>query len=869
MPSFLKIAFLQLALSCVVHASPWNVGPAQGWVVAIEPGKPSVAVAEGGYRSLLYDDQLLMESTRQVQFHRRVYSLESLEGTRVFDGMSVDFDPSWQKATLHWIRVRRDGRVVDKLDARKLRLLQREANLESGQIDDTRTLHAVLEDLRVGDELDYAWSIEGVHPAFPGISSGSHVFEMPWLVERMHFRIVWERPDSLRTLLLHGATDPVIERARGGRILTWDLRAVAASRFDDQVPGWWDDRPVVDWTNLVDWSQLAAAQSRFYPSGAADPAVASLARRIALVDSTPSGRVVAVLRYLQDSIRYLGYEGGMGSHIPRLPRTTLALRQGDCKDKSFLMTDLLRSLGIEAHPVLVNTQGDKDMDQRLPSPWWFDHVVVGVRLSGRLFLLDPTDVDQRGLLEEIPQVEATRVLILEPDPQGMEEIVPSRPKEAEYDLKENWDATKGPGFPARLERVLVRRGRAAEAFRNRLSRSSPKTEIDAEFDRLKASYPGLRRDGEPSWKEDSTTGAVTWRSFFFCDSFWKKSGDSTWTLAVSASAIKELAQDPGELEERRAPLDLGHFRNYQVKIKVRLPERDWASETNEFEPDLPSLDFRFRSDLHPSVFELQWNWESLSDHVALEDLPAWKSAMDSVRSKSEWTITLDKRNWIAKFNWSVAFLCAAVFAFGVWGARKLWRWSPKRLAPLPPDALAQRSPWWALYALGMFVNPVRAAIGVAEARWIFDAPRWSDLMIENGSLSALILAEVAFQILSIPMWVMLQALFWKKRSSFPVLNAAVVGSIVAWLVADAVLVRHLGGVDASDNLQLISVNLPSLSIWIVYFLRSNRSKSVFRVQGPDAAPQTREVSDREDDDLEPATRAGAPVEAEGDETRRD
>ncbi|MEN9307574.1 MAG: inner membrane protein YdgK [Fibrobacterota bacterium] len=850
MSSLLKIAILQSMLVCAIHANRWSVGPAEGWVVPVEPARPSAEVAEGGYRSLLSDDQILVEPTRQAHFYRRVYRLESVEGTRSFDGLSIDFDPSWQKSTLHWIRVRRDDKTIDKLDPRKVRFLQREENLESGQIDDRRTLHIVLEDLRAGDELDYAWSIDGVHPAFPGISSGSFVFEAPWFVERRHFRMVWGRADSLRTLLLNGVTNPVVDRSGGRKILTWDLRGVAASKFDEQVPGWWDERPVMDWTNLADWKQLARAQSRFYEGASNDPEVESLARRIALVDATPASQVVAVLRYLQDSIRYLGYEGGMGSHVPRRPKTTLGLRQGDCKDKSVLMTGLLRSLGIEAHPVLVNTQGDKNMGERLPSPWWFDHVVVGVRLSGRLYLLDPTDVDQRGRLEDIPQVRATRVLILEPNSEGLQEIPAGRVVQPEYDLKENWDASKGPGFPARLERFLVRNGRAAEAFRNRLSRSSPKTEIDADFERVKSIYPGLRRDGAPTWMEDSITGAITWRSFFLCDSFWKNMGDSTWKLSVSAGVIKDLAQDPGDLEDRRAPLDIGSFHNCRVKIKVRLPDRDWASETNEYEPEVPSLDFKFRSDLHPSVFELQWDWATLSDHVALEDLPSWKAVMDSVRTKSEWTITLDRRNWVSKFNWSVAFLCVAIFGIGLWGARKLWSWSPKRLPTVSPNAIAQRSPWWGLYALGLIVNPVRAVYEFGQTLWIFDAPRWSDLVIENGSLSALVLAEVGFQILTIPMWVLLQALFWRKRSSFPVLNAAIVGSIVAWVALDALLIRSLGGIEGGSDLHTIAVNLVSLSIWILYFLTSNRSKAVFRVPGQGVLPEVPLAPIRDVEDME-------------------
>ena len=50
---------------------------------------------------------------------------------------------------------------------------------------------------------------------------------------------------------------------------------------------------------------------------------------------------------------------GTNSHQPTPASETLALRYGDCKDKTVLLISLLKALGVEAHPALVNTEDNK------------------------------------------------------------------------------------------------------------------------------------------------------------------------------------------------------------------------------------------------------------------------------------------------------------------------------------------------------------------------------------------------------------------------------------------------------------------------------------------------------------------------------
>ncbi len=82
--------------------------------------------------------------------------------------------------------------------------------------------------------------------------------------------------------------------------------------------------------------------------------------------STQGEKIAAVLNFVQEEVRYLGFESGLGSYKPFAPNQVFEQRYGDCKDKSLLMVTMLRKMGIEAYPVLVNTALKHNINAVLP-----------------------------------------------------------------------------------------------------------------------------------------------------------------------------------------------------------------------------------------------------------------------------------------------------------------------------------------------------------------------------------------------------------------------------------------------------------------------------------------------------------------------
>jgi transglutaminase-like putative cysteine protease len=85
------------------------------------------------------------------------------------------------------------------------------------------------------------------------------------------------------------------------------------------------------------WKQVADWASALFPF----PAVLSqdLQKRIADIKAKhalPADQLSAVLRFVQDDVRYMGIEMGVHSHKPHPPAQVFRQRFGDCKDKAYL-----------------------------------------------------------------------------------------------------------------------------------------------------------------------------------------------------------------------------------------------------------------------------------------------------------------------------------------------------------------------------------------------------------------------------------------------------------------------------------------------------------------------------------------------------
>ena len=327
-------------------------------------------------------------------------------GIDEFSQIKFNFDPSYQQMVVHQIRIYRDGQWSDRKETSRRELLQREQNLEGGIFNGGLTLVYFLNDIRIGDILEYSCSFVGEHPTFSSHFGTIIYLEDLEVFEKMYYRILMHPAQALPMKFFNTSHQPIItDISPTLREYVWETSNTALACDDHDQPSWYQPEAHIQISQYNTWQELAlelvplyALASDFFDNPSSE--MVALVESWKAVSEDPSERALLALRFVQDKVRYLGFEDGIGSIVPRDPRVILERRYGDCKDKSVLLRTLLNFMDISAHPVLVHSRKGKRLREMLPSPIVFNHVVLQIEIDGKSYYVDPTISLQGGKLQD-------------------------------------------------------------------------------------------------------------------------------------------------------------------------------------------------------------------------------------------------------------------------------------------------------------------------------------------------------------------------------------------------------------------------------------------------------------------------------------
>ncbi|TIV44197.1 MAG: DUF3857 domain-containing protein, partial [Mesorhizobium sp.] len=138
-------------------------GPTESWVKQVDIPAADPARSDqvkNGISWLLSDDQINHRAVGYVEYWRTVYKIVDRPGLEQGAGIDLQFDPSRHKVTLNHLQIIRDGAVLDRLEDVKFDIFRKEKDAEKGVFDGWLTAHANIDDVRVGDIIDYGSTYE-------------------------------------------------------------------------------------------------------------------------------------------------------------------------------------------------------------------------------------------------------------------------------------------------------------------------------------------------------------------------------------------------------------------------------------------------------------------------------------------------------------------------------------------------------------------------------------------------------------------------------------------------------------------------------------------------------------------------------------
>lgn len=198
----------------------------------------------------------------------------------------------------------------------------------------------------------------------------------------------------------------------------WTLNNLEAIRPEDDMPPWraiagqmivsffppggGQTRGFDNWNDMALW-EAGLIRGRRESS----PEIKQKVGELTGSATSTVGKMRALGKFVQEDIRYVAIELGIGGWQPHAANEIFSHHFGDCKDKATLMSTMLKEIGVDSYYVIVNTDRGA-VNANTPAVNWFNHVILAIKLPegtndadlkavfqhktlGKLLIFDPTD----------------------------------------------------------------------------------------------------------------------------------------------------------------------------------------------------------------------------------------------------------------------------------------------------------------------------------------------------------------------------------------------------------------------------------------------------------------------------------------------
>ena len=621
-----------------------DYGPAPSWVEQPEWPDGAEVPAASGLRYLLVDDQWNAALPSPVSYRRLVVEIVDRGGLEEGGRYSVGFQPDFHTVTLHAIRLRRDGRWLDRTQATRIDILRTEDDADVGILDGWRTASLLIPDVRVGDVVDFAYSVSGTNPVFGELRSAA-------------FSAAYSQGAAMRLVRALGpAAAPLQWRVTGPTeyaMTTSVSGGVEARRFvalpmpavqsEEGAPDGFDGFGAIALSNARDWGEVVRWARPLFDAGERGPRYAEMLASVREGEGEDA-ILHRALEVAQRDVRYVSLSIGRSSHAPASPEATLERRFGDCKDKSRLLVSLLRDAGVAAEPVFVDTVKRGRIGERLPGPSAFDHVIVRARVGGEWRYVDPTrDVEVGGSADRAPAAfgsglpvgDGVADLVAIPeaapvqDEVQVEQVVERAPAKAvDPDAVPHLDIEVASTY--RRDEANRVRARFAAAGADEVGRGY--------LDYMRGMYRDIRSTEAPGFIDEAARNLVRVTERYRAPMQPEGDGGTGHEFNLRLFQVADWLPDSA-LPERRWPLAMEGPRGGSQEIRMTL-KGGW-----DIEPESEVIEnaaFRFEREVEAEgdTLRVHGRWQRLADEIAPEDYVAIRADLERADALLDYSIVM-------------------------------------------------------------------------------------------------------------------------------------------------------------------------------------------------------------------------------------
>ncbi|MGX7926700.1 DUF3857 domain-containing protein [Tsuneonella sp. HG094] len=189
--------------------------PAPAWAKSSEL-LPVPADASGMAFVRAQDTQVYLDRNGQQTFvsqRVRVLHPQALQ----IGNFALAWNPAVGSPTVHSLRIFRGDETIDVLDGTKFEILRREDQLEQATLSGIMTAVLKVPDLRVGDELEWAYTLPSSDPTLKDTSAGLLALAGTPLPGRYRIALNWADGQQPQLKMTNDFGVPVVKTERGSK----------------------------------------------------------------------------------------------------------------------------------------------------------------------------------------------------------------------------------------------------------------------------------------------------------------------------------------------------------------------------------------------------------------------------------------------------------------------------------------------------------------------------------------------------------------------------------------------------------------------------------------------------------------------------
>ena len=846
---FSRLIFIWLTLASATvgggaENSKVTYPPVAEWVHEIHwqtetnwPADPKSA----GTRWLVYESQ--ERPKKFEEFTRVVKLLENENGVQDAGSLRLDFDAEFQELQVHRVAVHRAGKTFNRLNAAKVKIIQQEDELGDHMFTGRQTAVLFIEDLRVGDVLEYAYTVRGANPALGGHYSSRFTLESDSVVERELFRVVWDDKIPLQQRLHRTEAQPVITPRGDGLEYVWSFTNPPVIPYEDHQPASYEPYAYVEVSDFADWRSVVEWALPLYEASATNlPAeLNELVAQWQLSGKSNEERARFALEFVQDKLRYTGIELGPDSYRPANPVETFEKRFGDCKGKVVLLRLLLRQMGIESFPALVNSSVREAIAQRLPSPFAFNHVILQMELDGKTVWVDPTYSHQGGSLWNRYLPPYGQALVIRQGNTALENV-PRSSAEAARQQKVTTDfAIKNYGQPVDFKVRTEYSGVSADDMRDEIASTPASDEAKNYLNYYAKLYSGISSTQPLKFTDDRTANRLVVEEAYAITNLWTRDdADKLWKASFYADNLYNILTDP-KTRLRKTPLALAFPLTRQQRLTVHLPDSDWQISESRTNIEHAAFVFNYHRQLHGQTLTFDYECRTKLAVIPAEMAPDYLVNLDRMENLLDDLLQRpDEKADSGGTNWLMVFI--AIFGAGTTAVAGVWYWRRAKFAAptVPPlieaPELQGLGGWLILVGFGLCLGPIIRIVTLSSG-WesYFSQSVWQSVAMPQGDAyhpfyAPLLILEMLGNIGLFGVNILALALFFTKRRVFQKLFIAMLITNALFLILDdvgvALVFSKRATSEAANHKDAIRAVWAAL-IWCPYMVKSRRVKATF------------------------------------------